>query len=148
MTQIREATPLDHAAILRMAHRFTREVENYRSLLGNANTPALLELLKHVNQLGTVFVADAAHDAVGMVAVVAVPNLMTGEPYCDEVVWWVDPEWRTGSAGPRLLDRAECWAAQNQLKYVKMVAPHGSGVGRFYERRGYQPIETAYVKVL
>lgn len=92
------------------------------------------------------------HDAgavCGFLALVDVENPITGENYADEIVWWVEPGYRGAlKAGPALLDAAEAWATAKGLTLIKMVAPWGSRVGRFYLRHGYRPIEIAYAKTL
>jgi len=85
---------------------------------------------------------------VGMLGLVAITHPASGADYADEIVWWVDPEFRGGSIGPRLLAAGETWARRRGLPLVNMVAPEGSDVGRFLARQGYTPIETAWVKRL
>ncbi len=90
----------------------------------------------------------SAHKVVGMLALVIVPHPLTGASYCEEVVWWVEPEHRGGIVGPKLLEAAETWVSTKSVTMVKMVAPAGSPVGAFLERRGYAQVETAFIKLL
>lgn len=86
----------------------------------------------------------------GMLAVYKATNYVTGEQFADEQVWWVEPEYRKTSLGPRLLAHMEGWARMEGLPMVKMVAPNESDhdTGRFLARRGYTAIETVYQKGL
>jgi GNAT superfamily N-acetyltransferase len=84
----------------------------------------------------------------GGIAVVELPNLITGDLYAEEVAWWVEPNRRGLRLGPQLIAVAEEWATTRGLRSIKMVAPIPSQVGRYYERRGYVALETAYLKVL
>jgi GNAT superfamily N-acetyltransferase len=85
---------------------------------------------------------------IGMLGLIVAPNILTGQHYADEIAWWVDPEHRKSRAAHRLLCAAENWARQKGLSVLKMVAPAGSEIGTFYERRGYVLVESAYQKVL
>jgi len=111
--------------------------------------PAALEaLIEAALSLGVIFVADDAGLLVGMIAVARLPHPVTGDFYADELVWWVEPDYRRGSLGPRLIRRAETWARDHDLTLIQMVAPIGTDVGAFYLACGYVPVETAYQKTL
>jgi GNAT superfamily N-acetyltransferase len=95
----------------------------------------------------------AGPELVGFFALAALDHALSGERYAEEMGWWVAPEFRSGTLGPRLLRRAEEWASTHGCAFIKVAAPFdpeldrvGSRVGRFYELQGYQPIETAYFK--
>jgi GNAT superfamily N-acetyltransferase len=152
MITIREATAADTAALIRIGESFTGGIEPYRSLFGR-------QPLERVEALVDVMLALAVDRAVVLVAVdgavvcgvlvlVEVTNLYNGELWADEFVWWVDPAHVGKWAGPRLLAAGETWARARGLPWIKMIAPQGSRVGRFYERHGYVPVETAYMKRL
>jgi len=165
--KIREANLEDSFRLVEMATRFLLE-SRYGELFSVSATPdSIGELVKNVLQLGAIFVAEVEdgdrelphwHDRdtckicktsiVGMLAIVILPHPLTGVPYADEIAWWVEPEHRGGLIGPHMLRRAEEWATRNGANVVKMVAPAGSTVGAFYERRGYRAVETAYIKTI
>jgi GNAT superfamily N-acetyltransferase len=89
---------------------------------------------------------DRGGDLVGMLALVAVPHLLTGERYADELLWWTEPSHRGfGRLGPALLDRAIEWAKAHELVLLKMIAPAGTEIGRWYLKHGFTEVETAYV---
>lgn len=158
---IRKATSADKLDLVAMATRFLTETP-YRQFL--TVSPAMLDsLVDTVLELGVVLVAERLHfpyigpnlepaparrELVGMIALVELENPITGEPFADELVWWVEPEHRHGTIGPRLLVAGEAWAREKLLPVVKMVAPAGSQVGAFYQRMGYTAVETAFIKVL
>jgi len=70
------------------------------------------------------------------------------ETIVDELMWWVEPAWRGSSAGPKLLRSLESWARQKGVRWIKMIAPVESDVGKYYERIGYAALETSYLKRL
>lgn len=143
----REATDADRPAIHRMAQAFIRG-----SIFGRVSryVPAQLDLLiSFVFDKGVCFLAEVAGTPVGMIAIVALPDVMAGgQVNANEIVWWVDEAHRTGSIGPRLLALAESWAVNAGCNVLKMVAPYGSVVGGYLERRGYTPLELHFVRSL
>jgi len=152
---IRQATLLDQPELQAMAKRFVEQ-----SVYGQVLTfdpVSVGNLVVTVLQHGIIFIAEHQRrdvdpvqvppEIVGMLALLAFPHPVAGEPYVDEVAWWVEPAHRRG-IGPALLVAAEEWATRSGIGLLKMVAPAGSSVGRFYERHGYQVLETAYVKRL
>jgi len=143
---IREATVEDIPAIVEMAGHFLATTP-YGQLLG-FYPERMANLALKVLELGTILLASDGPRVIGMIAVVAVPHPFNGVPYADELVWWVEPAYRAGSLGPRLLHALEGWAVNRQLSLLRMVAPAGTEVGRFYERHGYSAIETSYVRKL
>lgn len=143
---IREATPADRPRLVEMALRFLQETPPYQLF---PSTPAALSwIIAVVLEHGVALVAETDVGLVGMIGLVVAPHPLTGETFADEIVWWVEPEWRLGSVGPRLLDAVERWVVTKNVNSIRMVSPKGSAVGEFYERRGYQEVETSYLKRL
>lgn len=164
-TRIREATADDVPRIVEMSLRFIAS-SRYRELV-EANADALARLVPAVMGCGVILLAEVEtihreltdfnaiefevareQVIVGMLAIAALPHPFTGEPYGDELAWWVEPEYRRGTVGPRLLAHGEAWAREQGLTLLKMVAPAGSDVGAWYVRRGYVNVETVYQKTL
>lgn len=143
---IRKATEADTARIVEMVGHFILTTR-YAAVL--KFRPAVVgELVTLVNRCGVIFVAELEGRVVGMIAAVAMEELVAKTPMLDEMVWWVEPEHRAGSIGPKLLGSLEKWARQKGLSMVKMVAPAGSGVGKYYKRLGYEEVESSYMKRL
>lgn len=151
---LRAAGLRDRAALIQLAVSFVEKTQ-YRGappeLVGTdpAVIGALLDNLFSLRDLAAIFVVTDADDVpFGGIALVDIPSPVTTRRYADELAWFVEPTHRGFRAGPRLLAAAEDWARTRGLHMIKMVAPFGTRVGAFYERRGYTPIETSYVKVL
>lgn len=148
---IRPATDDDRAALATMVQHFL-ESTPYGALFPevtrrdvDAVVDLVLELVESSG--GFVAVAEVNGAVVGLIAILHQVHVLTGQPYGDELCWWVEPSFR--GAGPRLLAAAEAWARTNGLLMFRMVAPSDSpAVGRLYERRGYRALETSYVKTL
>jgi N-acetylglutamate synthase-like GNAT family acetyltransferase len=141
---IRRARPSDLPSIVAMVGDFIQGTQ-YRSILPFL-PDTILELADRVLQVGVIFVAEVDDRLVAMIAGFAVDEPIGRRKMLDELAWWVDPAYRRGSVGPKLLRCWEEWARQAGLEMVKMIAPAESpGVGEFLQRRGYQPIETTYI---
>ncbi len=165
---IREATSADKPRLIEMSTRFIASAPLYRDLFNAADPQRVEALVDQVLELGVVFVCErvtlmspgqmlagtANHPSigersrlVGMLGLVGpLPHLLMGT-YAEEVGWWVEPEHRNGTIGPRLMHHMECWCRQNRVYMVKMLAPVDTDVGAFYEKCGYRAVETAWVKV-
>jgi len=144
---IREATLADADCLVAMATRFLESTP-----YGRVFPPAaerLHALVATCLTLGVIFVAEVRDaEVVGMIAVAALEHPFTGDLYADEIAWWVELEHRGGAIGPRLLGAVSSWAQVRGLRFVKLAALAGSDVGAFYERMGYEAVETAYMKTL
>lgn len=64
-----------------------------------------------------------------------------------EIAWWVDPEHRGGSID--MLKMYEDWALEKGAKLIEVKSLNiFKEVENLYERMGYSPIETSWVKVI
>lgn len=156
---IRTATRDDLEAIARMARHFIEASTVFRAWLKPDPAPilavaeAILEgkTAERLNvEGGVILVLEVERELVGMIAGLVFRDPFIGdEPVFDEIVWWIEPEYRRGLAGVRLLKACELWARQKGLSLLKMVAPADAPeVGEFYLRSGFHPINTAYYKRL
>jgi GNAT superfamily N-acetyltransferase len=145
---IREATLDDLPRLLELAERFHASTI-YASLVPWA--PAAVEALmvaviaQQNSIIGVVFVAELDGRIEGMLGLVALPHPMSGQLCAEELAWWVEPEHRKGTIGPRLLVTGIDWCRQKMARVLKLVAPAGSTVGTFYRRWGAVEVETAYL---
>lgn len=82
----------------------------------------------------------------GILLAIAEPSILGPFVQAHEIAWWVTPEHR--GAGIRMLDGYEEWAIKHGAHLISVaslsVLP---GVEAVYERRGYQRLETHWVKV-
>lgn len=154
-TRIREATVADAPTIVRLTQRFLEGSGYGQILMFNPKTLADLILLLLAQGQGVVFLGErrawdgvGGWQAVGMLAAIAGRHPITGEETVEELAWWVNPEARSSRLGYQMLGSLEAWARHKACRMLKLVAPAGSRVGDFYTRRGYLPVETAYLKRL
>jgi len=142
---IRPATADDTPQIIEMVGHFLASTRYGRLF---AFVPEMIEALANrVIEAECVLVAESAGVVVGMLAGVGAVDPYSGQRFGDEVVWWVEPDARRGRSGPQLLAAFEAWASHQGLGFVRVSQPSDApGVGEFYARRGYEPVETAWVK--
>ena len=67
--------------------------------------------------------------------------------YAKETVWYVAPVAR-GPGAIKMLDAYEAWARVQGCVAVGMASLATNDVSRLYERRGFAPVETHFLKVL
>jgi GNAT superfamily N-acetyltransferase len=146
---VRKARPEDARRVFEMAGHFLANSSYGRWFPLNARM--LAQTIKQTIEGGVIFLLEPRPgQVVGMLAAFPIQDPFSGQGIADEIAWWVEPEYRRGLAGTRLLRALESWARQKQLSLVTMVAPAESDgdVGRFYQRLGYTKAETKYVKRL
>jgi GNAT superfamily N-acetyltransferase len=138
---IRAATLADLDALVEMGGRFISRSVYHDKL--RQNPERMRDLATHLidSQDGELFVAEEHGRLIGMIAVVAYADHITGDRTAGEVAWWVDEDHR--GVGLRLLRHAEQWARTQQATTFQMIAPTRD-VEQLYEHRGYQPIERIY----
>jgi GNAT superfamily N-acetyltransferase len=155
---VRRAEEADRPLVLEMCRHY-RATTTYSRILETLAPGASADnydliftlLLAQPLDKAAVLVADHGGELVGMIAAMVGPLLIIGRDYAEELVWWVEPRYRNGTVGPRLLKAAEAWARSADLLCLKLGAPvstEGAIVSAFYERSGYLPLETSHVKVL
>lgn len=151
---IRTATLEDTPAIVTLATRFLSTTSYGRIL--KISTQQLEALVPYVLEHGVIFlgehciVSEAPEtEVVGFLAAIEAIDAYSGDRYADEIAWFVNPDARNGSIGPRLLASLHKWAADKRLSFVKMVAPADTpSVADYYKSLGYEPLETAFLKRL
>ena len=147
MPRIRVASADDKADLVRMGIQFIAE-SGYRGLL----TPVPEQQARVVDVLleqGGVWVVQAGDVVVGMLGIALTPLPVSGELAGVEMFWWLDPQWRRGTLGVRLLQTGERWAREQGCIWLQMIQPCGADrLAEFYRRRGFVPIETTWQKRL
>ena len=139
---IRDATPDDIPRLVAMGERFlTETVYLDRRVPINPVAMARTVAFLLASDLGAVFVSERQGTVVGMIGLLLFENPITGEPTVTELFWWTEVEQR-GPESIRLLHRGEQWARASGAVKMHMVAPVDSRIGRLYQRRGYEELET------
>lgn len=143
---IRKADAGDVPHVLVMARDFCLS-PIYAGLV--AYNPGHLELLADwlINEQ-LLLVAERSNGAVvGMIGMAICPSTLSNELTACEIAWWVEPGARKGTTALRLWQRAEDWAAERGAVWVQMISPGCDlEVAGMYQRRGYQLLETIWLK--
>jgi GNAT superfamily N-acetyltransferase len=144
--KIRLGTLDDLEALLQLGMQFATETAHARWT--HAKPEVIREKLYPILEgAGTAFVAELEDGSiVGMLVVVTMQSYFSGEIVSEELVWWVQPEHRTGRAGYKLVRAFEEWASVNGVDVLKLASPYGSGIATFLQHRGYTPVEVVCLK--
>lgn len=127
-----------------------------REFVAAANQPAvddesLTQTLAQLSEHGVLKVAENG-SVCGVIGALVFPNYWNvNELIAQELFWWVDEAARGTSAGVRLLSAAEDACRDRGAKKLLMLCLNdldGDRVAQMYQRRGYEPQEQAYRKVL
>lgn len=141
-TQIRPAAATDVPTVVAMAERFLRDTPYGAQLTSDPDRLAGFARRLLENPAGALYLAERDGAAIGMIALWTYEHPYSGDRIASELVWWVNPEHR-GSAGVRLLRRAEAWAKAQGARALQMIAPSPRVAG-FYEACGYEWVESSY----
>lgn len=137
---IRPATPADIPMLLAMGKKFSERAKLCDHV---GYDPASME-----HTFRTMIEADHFCLFVGDSG--AIGGMVAPHPFnhakniADELFWWSE-----GREGLRLLEAYENWAASFDAvtRMTALEAVNPERMKRFYERRGYAPLERAYVRV-
>jgi GNAT superfamily N-acetyltransferase len=145
---VRRALREDQEVVLELCRRYLTSATSSYGVLLTFNAEVLASLIDYTLEHGIIYLGEVGGLPVGFIAGLVGPNAISGERMAEEFAWWVNEEHRGGRLAYYLLRSFEEWAGQNGSVCLKMVAPAGSAVGVFYERLGFTPLETAYIKRL
>jgi GNAT superfamily N-acetyltransferase len=152
--KVREATISDLASVTELLKAFTSATTAHFSFVDNDDQSIEASVLLLLNNpLARVFLAETDDGRpVGTVSGLLYPiwfnhKHLTGQ----EMFWFVDPDHRRSKAGKLLFDALEKWAASTGAQSFSMASaagPHQKRVNQIYEKKGYAPTETSYIKEL
>ena len=96
---------------------------------------------------GKVFLFEEDGQVHGLLGFVIYPHYFTGELTANEIMWYVEPQYRKGGSALQLLWTAETEAKKMGAKYMGFTAPTAD-VAAIYARFGYKQIEISFGKEL
>jgi N-acetylglutamate synthase-like GNAT family acetyltransferase len=145
---IRQGTKYDTDEIIRMLRQY-RSATPWVRLAQCDNEIYIRTLLQHIFAgKGLVFIAERESQPIGMLIAIKNPNIWDPElVVMTELCYWVDPEWRGGTAGYRLLatyaehcDRLKDEGAIEAYTISKMV----NSPDLDYSRFGFHKLEETW----
>ncbi len=109
------------------------------------------QTINALDQAGVLFLHGMFVDDVlaGVLIGTVSPQMMTDNLVAQEIMWYVTPEHRNSLSSVRLLLAFEDWSKKRGANGIIMASFAATGdekLGKFYERRGYQMIETHFLK--
>lgn len=101
--------------------------------------------------IGRIFGFFVDDKIVGVLGAIVYPDPNDGVVVATEMFWFVGAEHRHGLGGLRLFDAFETWARSRNAGRMAMIhlqALAPETLEKLYLRKGYQKIESHYVKTL
>jgi len=150
MTTVRKATHNDVQALLVMGHAMHAESPRFAPLdYSEGKVRRLIFRLLEVPRAGGILVAEAEGKMVGMMAFFVAEHFFGGDMFASDMVFYVAPEHRGGSAFFRLLAAFEAWATDLGAK--ELVLGTSTGVNhertvKALEHVGYVQFSTGLLK--
>ena len=141
LSDIRHATPDDRLAVIRLL-KDSHAAAGFTFPFSAPHADALFRA--HIER-GLVLVCGDPAQGVLMASTFEHP--FGAGKWAKETVWYIAPEAR-GRAALQMLDAYEAWAAEQGCTTIGMASLATNDVSRIYERRGYAPAETHFVKSL
>ena len=142
---VRFATSADKAACIRLL-RESHEAAGFVFKFQAAYASALFDGHMSHNH-ACVLVFDLETQVQGVLMVSWFEHPFGAGRYAKETVWYVAPIAR-GRGAIRMLDAYETWARDQNCVALGMASLVSNDVSRLYERRGFTPVETHFVKSL
>lgn len=103
------------------------------------------------NDIGGAFIAEQHGRIIGTLVYSVTAHPFTGVKSASEIAWYVYPDFRHTSAGVRLYRSFEKCMKEQGVKLLMMIYLENSmpdRLRRFYEKIGFEKVETNYVKQL
>ncbi|MDH4990853.1 GNAT family N-acetyltransferase [Aquamicrobium lusatiense] len=138
---VRHATPEDRLAIIRLL----KESHGAAGFTFPFSAPHADMLFRRHMECGLVLVCGKPAHGVLMAATFDHP--FGAGKWAKETVWYIAPSSR-GRSALRMLDAYEAWAREQGCTTIGMASLASNDVSKIYERRGYAPAETHFVKAL
>lgn len=141
---------LDHPEFVRLANNFYREA----NLPGTFNQAHFIVSWQKFYEMGVgriwVSADENLQNISGAIGVLIHPDLYDGELVAQELFWFVE-----GNAGFKaameLFYNLENWARWKGAKRLNMACvcnKHMASLRRFYEKRGFRPVDVSFFKDL
>lgn len=138
---VRHATPEDRLDVIRLL-RDSHAAAGFTFPFSAPHADALFR--QHMVR-GLVLVCG--QPAQGVLMAMTFDHPFGAGRWAKETAWYIAPGAR-GRAAIRMLDAYEAWAREQGCTTIGMASLASNDVSKIYERRGYAPAETHFVKAL
>ena len=146
---IRNATEHDVLDIVLAVKQFCKEVPH--PAWGKFDSNRVNDLVTQLVQAHEGFVQIALADdeivgaLIGVVSGIPINSLV----FAQELMFWLDPNHRNGKTAPKLIDAYVQWAETMGCNFIRLSELDNildGKAGVLFKRKGFIPVETAYVK--
>lgn len=86
--------------------------------------------------------------AVGVLAAIAAPNLYNFRQGCFEVIWWVDPPYRTYKRTYEIIEAYVYWGRNIVKAQTIQLVTLSPKLHKLYTKLGFSKAEEAYIQEL
>lgn len=146
---IRDATQEDVLDTVLAVKQFCKEIPH--PAWNKFNTNKVNNLVTQLIEIEQGFVKIVVKDDEVVGALIAV---MSDIPindliFAQELMFWIDPEHRTGRTALKLVDEYIDWATNVGCNFIRLSELDnvlGGRAGVLFKRKGFEPTETAYIK--
>ena len=147
---IRQANKFDIDAIVKLLKQYRQDAP--LDVLRYADDEEYIRklLTELLAGMGVIFLAEKDHVVIGMLIAAIIPNIWNPKAkQCTEVAYWVDPEFRGGSAAYRLIsayvEECESMAKQGKINFYTISKMINSPDLK-YNKFGFQKLEETWYK--
>lgn len=148
---IRDANHGDILDITIAAKLFSKETNHpaLNTINPNKVASSLQQLID--SDLGFVKVVCFNNEIVGALAGAVTELPINDLVVSQELMLWLEPNHRNGKTAPKLIDAYVDWATRQGCDFARLSALDvvlDGKAGVLFKRKGFKPIETAYIKEL
>ena len=147
---VREANKFDIDAIIEMLKHY-RMVAPIDALKYADDENYIRQMMTEIIAgMGFILLAEKDGLPVGMLIAAMIPNIWNPKAkQCSEVAYWVEPEYRGGTAGYRLLaayvEKCDEWKRQGKISFFTITKMNNSPDLK-YNKFGFAPLENTWVR--
>jgi len=146
---IRDATQEDVLDIVLAVKQFCKEIPH--PAWSKINTNKINELVTTLidHEIGFVKLIEHNDEIVGALIAMVAELPINDFKFSQEIMFWIDPEHRNGKTSMKLINEYTLWSEQvgcNFARLSELDSLLSSRAGVLFKRKGYKPIETAYIR--
>lgn len=146
---IRDATQEDVLDIVLAVKQFCKEIPHPAWHKFNTNkVNSLVSQLIEIDH-GFVKIVTYEDEVVGALVAVLSDIPINDLIFAQELMFWIEPEHRKGKTALKLVDEYTEWATKAGCNFIRLSELDnvlGGKAGLLFKRKGFEPLETAYVK--
>ena len=147
---IRDANHSDILELVICCKQFSKEIGHTFAKMDPTKVTSLIQQLIE-GELGFAKVVEYEGEIVGCMGAYASELMISNLFVSQEILLWFDPDHRNGKMAFKLIDEYVKWSKDVGCIFARLSAQNLLEDGRagvLYKRKGFQALETAYLKEL